>query len=668
MNHLARMVSIVVVLVTLAVAPGASRAQGRAAPEPDAAQGAQLKALGQASAAPLRAGFDPDTGRVTTLSGRFTPAAPDRPAAARAFLAAHAALLRLRLDLGDLRLAREVDSPGGATLTFGQEHHGVPVFEGAVVVGFDRQGNIVHVQNAHVPDLTLPTAPAVSPYQAESVAESDLGASFPQGEASVRLVFVRGDKGSPGHHLAWQVSVVLDQPRGDWHVFVDARTGQVVRRLNMAKSTGSACVLCVPGPACGRVFDRSPVDAANDLGLRDSSNVDGTQVACSLENLTSASSLDGLWANTSRTQSRAAPPYDYLRSTNQRAVDEVTAYYHTNRSKAYLDSLGFTSVMGFSIALDAHNQKLGDNAQYIPSGKYIELGEGGVDDAQDPDVIYHELGHAIQDDQVPGFGTTAEAAAIGEGFGDYWAAALTDDAFTSLGKACVAAWDATTYNPYSVSTPGSGCLRRVDGTKQFPRDLAIDEHANGEIWSAALWTLRNDPDVGPTTADKLVVQSHYLLPVNATFINAADALLSADHTLNSDANATAIHAAMKAYGIPRTGASVLPNGMTAYVSASCQSSHRYQNLEYRECTLTVLGAARVRVRFSKFDTEAGYDFVYVTDADYGQVQRLSGKPFGKSGGYSAAVTGNTVVVRFRADSSIIGWGFAIDRVYYSTTP
>ena len=54
----------------------------------------------------------------------------------------------------------------------------------------------------------------------------------------------------------------------------------------------------------------------------------------------------------------------------------------------------------------------------------LHMGDGGVDDAEDADVIVHELGHAIQDAQVPGFGpgTKTEQAAIGEGFGDFLAA------------------------------------------------------------------------------------------------------------------------------------------------------------------------------------------------------------------------------------------------------
>ena len=656
----------IVSLVVLVGFGEQSLAQNQKEPGPKAE--ALLEELRQTSTAPFGAELDSVIGQVRTFLGRYPAPSPDRPTAARAFLARYADLFKIRPDLADLRLAREVQDIGGTTLTFEQEYHDVPVFEGSIVVGFDPSGSIVHVQNEHVPDLILPTTPALSANQAIALAESALGTRFSPGHGTARLVIVRGDKGYPGYHLAWQVSAVLRQPHGDWHLFVHAQTGQLVRLLNLMKSSGSACVPCEPSTdfTCGALFHDHPVDELNNTALTDASNVDAAQASCKLNNLTSTTNLVGLWANTSLTANRVGPPYTYLRSANQHAVDELTAYYHANRSKEYLDSLGFTGAMAFSIRIDAHDPTLGDNAHYVPSGNYMEFGEGGVDDAQDPDVVYHEYGHAIQDNQVPNYGTTAEGGATGEGFGDYWAAALTDNVFaTALGPACVAAWDAVAYNPYNGSL-GSGCLRRVDGSKQYPRDFVWEVHDDGKIWSAALWNLRGN--LGPTTTDPLVIKSHTFLTSNANFINAADALLSADSVLNGGVNAVAIGNAMKAYGIPRTGTPAPTSGMTSFVNFSCESSHRYQNFEYKECKATVPGAKRVRFRFSKFDTESGFDFVYVSDGDFKQAQKLSGRPFGKGAGLSAAVFADTIVARFKADFSVTKYGFAIDRVYYSTAP
>ena len=70
------------------------------------------------------------------------------------------------------------------------------------------------------------------------------------------------------------------------------------------------------------------------------------------------------------------------------------------------------------------NQFGGDNSFFRDTKTDITLGKGGVDDAEDAEVIVHEYGHSVQDDQVPGFGTSPDAGAIGEGFGDYLAVAV----------------------------------------------------------------------------------------------------------------------------------------------------------------------------------------------------------------------------------------------------
>ena len=50
----------------------------------------------------------------------------------------------------------------------------------------------------------------------------------------------------------------------------------------------------------------------------------------------------------------------------------------------------------------------------------LRFGKGGVDDAEDAEVILHEYGHAIHFSQNFSF-ASEEAGAISEGFGDYWA-------------------------------------------------------------------------------------------------------------------------------------------------------------------------------------------------------------------------------------------------------
>jgi hypothetical protein len=345
---------------------------------------------------------------------------------------------------------------------------------------------------------------------------------------------------------------------------VEAGTGAIVRSLNLLKTTGPDCVPCSPVTQfnCGKVFFHDPVVFLDDPSLRDADNVDAALMPCRLDFLTSPVNLDGTFANTSITTPRAGPPYDYLRSTNERAVDEIVSYFHATRAKQYLSSMGFLSVMNYSIGIDAHDAGVGDNAYYSPSQRAMHLGEGGIDAAQDPDVVYHEYGHAIHDNQIFFFGTTHEGGSLGEGFGDYWAASLLDDQeATLLGTACLGSWDSTWYNPYDGS-PGSGCLRRLDNSWQYPRDMRYEVHDDGEIWSAALWDLRGI--LGPAIADRLVIKSHTFMAMDARFIDNADALLSADQALYGGTHAGTINGVLRSRGIPRTGTPASSAGDTDF--------------------------------------------------------------------------------------------------------
>jgi Zn-dependent metalloprotease len=63
---------------------------------------------------------------------------------------------------------------------------------------------------------------------------------------------------------------------------------------------------------------------------------------------------------------------------------------------------------------------------------------------------------------------------------------------------CVMDWDAT----YYTSTVPH-CLRRIDGNKHYPEDLVGEVHADGVIWSRALYDIHNA--LGHVVADTIIV-------------------------------------------------------------------------------------------------------------------------------------------------------------------
>src|SRR5829696_6597846 len=213
----------------------------------------------------------------------------------------------------------------------------------------------------------------------------------------------------------------------------------------------------------------------------------------------------------------------FIYTLDQDQFEQVMGYYLITEAQRYIQSPGFGSTLR---AVNKRQQLLridqfgGDNSFYRDEFKKltITLGKGGVDDAEDGEVIVHEYGHSVQDDQVPGFGSSPDAGAIGEAFGDYLAVtvglALTGETFQAP---CVADWDSVSYTPGPIH-----CLRRLDSTKHYPEDLhpRREVHADGELWSAALWRARNL--VGNTRlVDTIIIDAQFGFAPGTSFQDAA---------------------------------------------------------------------------------------------------------------------------------------------------
>jgi len=207
------------------------------------------------------------------------------------------------------------------------------------------------------------------------------------------------------------------------------------------------------------------------------------------------------------------------------------AYYWITEAQKYIQSLGFRTG-GQLRPVNQEPQRLRinqfgiDNSFATTHKDEIRLGKGGVDDAEDGEVILHEYGHAIHFSQNFQF-STEEAGAISEGFGDYWAVTVSQVVRAQLGLPptpaalvpCVADWDSTSY---TSTTPH--CLRRVDSNLQYPDDLVGEVHADGRIWSRALWDIRNA--IGNVQADTAILEGQFdfdggTMPALATDIVAA---------------------------------------------------------------------------------------------------------------------------------------------------
>jgi hypothetical protein len=300
----------------------------------------------------------------------------------------------------------------------------------------------------------------------------------------------------------------------------------------------------------GRVFLPNPVADLQNQALTDQKDADYAALQpayhlVTLTNLDGSGFLRGDWAEivgeTGKRAYSATNTFRFGRSDDR--FEQVMAYYWITEAQKYIQSLGFGSQLR---PVNREPQRLRinqwglDNSFATTHKDEIRLGKGGVDDAEDAEVILHEYGHAIHFAQRFSFAST-QAGAISEGFGDYWAVTVSNVLAPTPDAPCVADWDAVSY---TVDVPH--CLRRVDEDLDYPEDLVGRVHADGQIWSRALWDIRNA--LGHVRADTIILEGQFDFP-GTTMPDLARSTVAAAQRLYSAGVANTVRGVFEDRGI-----------------------------------------------------------------------------------------------------------------------
>jgi zinc metalloprotease ZmpB len=312
-----------------------------------------------------------------------------------------------------------------------------------------------------------------------------------------------------------------------------------------------------PSTGTAQVFVPNPVQSLGDESLTDQKDSDAAVPAAAyykvtLTNLDGSGYLRGDWANIAGATGALAfsPTNTFVYTRHQDEFEQVMAYYWVTESQKYIQSLGFGSIYppvnkeSQDVRIDQYGA---DNSFETDHPKdEIRFGKGGVDDAEDAEVILHEYGHAIHDGSGFVFGSE-QAGAISEGFGDYWAVDFSDVQSQKLGVPeleplpCVMDWDATFY---TSTVPH--CLRRLDEPLKYPGDLDGEVHEDGRIWSHALWNINRS--IGHIKADTVILKGQIDFP-GTTMPDLASRIVAAAQNIYGPSTATKVRAAFQDRGI-----------------------------------------------------------------------------------------------------------------------
>jgi hypothetical protein len=454
--------------------------------------------------------------------------------AARTFLMEQSALLRIETGRSILTTERVITAPGGSHVRFQQYYDSIPVLGADVVVSLTATNLVGWVMNNFRNDIHLSmTTPSFSADDALQAARSSLqvsGRSIGKADEASLVIF----RTTAGRwRLAYRVLITCEQPYGDWEILVDAETAEVLQQEDRFVMHTDGFV-----QGTGHVYLQDPLTAAHamygDPGFSDNNDADSDSLTfyrthVVLDSLTYEDGiykLQGPYCRVTDIETPADPlfygaatPDGFSYTRSQQAFEAVNVYYHVSTACRYVESLGFSLPPLRDIRLDPHGYQGQDNSHFSPSGNWIAWGEGGVDDAEDADVIWHEYGHAIQFAIAPTWGG-GESGALGEGISDYWAASYARS---------VGGWQQGDYhydwlfdwdghNPFWAG-------RIMNDQRTYPFG-AIPIHSAGQIVSSGLMGIRGA--LGRDVTDRLVLKALCYLGYGVRGPDFARAVIQAD--------------------------------------------------------------------------------------------------------------------------------------------
>lgn len=487
-------------------------------------------------------------------------AAPSMADSVKAFLQAN--VDQIGMPAANLELISEVDTAARKVVRFQRMHEGVPIVDSNVIVQIDDANRVRQIDLGDAPQVVAP--PAISdeapgrkltPKQAMQAAMNAVGEG-----ASLRMA---ADDPSPvyvptnnGLRLGYLVVLPTAEPAPhDWRIIVDAYSGEVLQKRDLIAYIDGA----------GLVFDPNPVVTSGNSALRDPdattatcgfsgtarATIDGQRVTRTLRDITLSSGTHKLEGPFVKIRNFGAPAStlpaeataaNFNYSSGDDRFEATNVYYHVDTAQRYIQSLGITTAHNKVIECDPHDNT-NNAAWFSPADKGLHFSDSGPcrpDRGEDGHVMFHEYGHAIQYDQVPGWGGVNpgtgrdETGAMGEGFGDAFACIYFSGHGSGFMREVFEQW---VFGDTAISG-----LRRVDGTKVYPTDWAGGVHANGEIWSSALWNIfRNIGGDSAVAAERqaardalleTVILSHHLMAADGTMPDAAEAVMDTHAALD----------------------------------------------------------------------------------------------------------------------------------------
>lgn len=462
--------------------------------------------------------------------------------------------LNLGINSANYSLVETKESLLGTHELYQQMINGLAVDGAEVSISLNSKGEVVKVYNNGV-EVSMKSfnsgMPLVSESQALERAWNHLQVNGELLDApKAELVYTRELK------LVYKITLSVSSPAGHFDLTVDAHSGKVLESKDAAlprmkraeaparlkskaafsslaqaqnafasKSSHKMLIDGILVKGTAQVFDPNPVVTLGRTDLTDTSPLSMFTQAYTTEDLLDITFANGVYSlkgpkvtlidfeSPNIAPSTSADGSWIFERQNVKFNDAMT-YVHIDRSIRYIESLGFAKsrvIFPKSLEVDANGVQGQDNSHYIPSSRRLAFGHGCVDDNEDSDVILHELGHAIQHHINSKWGG-GDSGAMGEGFGDYWAASYS--VTTPGGMDGNVNW-AFKWDGHNECWPGrvlDAYTPAYKPTSSYSAHARVNGGISDELWSTPIFQAFLElykSGVPRGDIDKIILESHF---------------------------------------------------------------------------------------------------------------------------------------------------------------
>ena len=241
------------------------------------------------------------------------------------------------------------------------------------------------------------------------------------------------------------------------------------------------------------------------------------------------------WGAPSILSPTSVTPQFYFNRSDE-GFEYANAYFHLSLFRQYVHDLGFNCADN-PVEVDAHYGTSDQSFFSAASPPRLQFGDGGVDDAEDADVLIHEYGHCLSFYANNSSNYGNERNAIDESFCDYLAASYSRK-FSSFQSDWVFNWDG--HNPFWNG-------RVMNSSKKSPADKTGNIYNDAQILSSGIWGAVQE--IGLQTLDSIVLEGIYAMGPNLTLEQAAEIFILADSGLFQGANFCALYRSFFARGL-----------------------------------------------------------------------------------------------------------------------